>query len=1855
MVCLRLSQNNQPMKLKLSPTLYRKLLSLLFVVPFTICSAAMSAEPAAAEVAAEEEESDTSTVYTPTQNVFTMDMLSLGVEPAAANPLVWVGNGVSSWTGQGESTDSPWQNSAEYVDGTPVIFNDTAAGGDIVLSGTVAPGLITVDSGADNGTDELKYGYAFVGEGTIADLTDAAGNTIQKTSLVNEGSSTLILATANTFSGGITLGDGASLYLGCNDAAGTGNIVFAPGDSTLIVNYHSNDLSFRTPSVKNTLEVHGNTKITSGIASYGEFISGAYTPTNRIAADWRTLSLSGGITGSGELSLYGYSYMVKPTTEEEKDITFNYVSAIEVSEKDAVTVNGAEPGRFTGTVFLKNEFNYRPTDTKEVVVDKNKHVGGAIQLTLVDNVFEEATLNLTRDRNTDRTPGHNSNQGGNQGYGITSDNILLLSESSQITVKALEASFHNEAFLYNHTNQGNYALVTSYMEGNYGQKNERWHVRVVTDGYTNLVLEDNSDAVHVFSGSMGFAHSYVTSGQAYIHAPSVQIKGNVTKQDVVVPEPSNPGAGSLGVEQLSLEKRGTSTQYIHTANLMNLTVQDGVLGFNNLSVNGSLKLAGNSFLRLGVTGTLSTGNTWESIGGATAANGVAVPASMQTNSLLTIGGGYLEVSSTKQPGRGTLPTTAHVEGSLTLADFGSGTDLVFNINSVMPATKDNYTNTLLDVTGTLTLWNTTDITLNFNNVNLSAQYDPELTYYLASANDIVVNKDDSDPSASISGRTITLGSGYYGELDIVSENGREYLAMNVVGDPRRTWSGMLSGSYEGTEANYIWQHTPKANADDNDIPDARWKENLVFENGLLVLFGNLYQPEAWDGVNSLTSFQTVNVSAPLHAGNVVQSGEDSFRIDGVENSALGYQKVQIEGRVAPASIVIGANFNLDGSNTYDATNYYFYGSGYIDEANSSELDEAFLGGTTGLRKMGNGTAVIATDNSFTGGTVLEGGRIVMQHQNALGTGSIDIVNGAVLQGDFADNSSEFASLHAFTGEQMQTTVVSNPVRTSVYADPSNPEHVNLVDARLSNSYNKKMVLTHLTGSIDTVVTLYGHSMEEGQYSYAVFKVLNPTEFAGTVRMDGNLVGSDVYTDLWDDDATNNLAGGKVQMEIMTVNKAQDADGGNWLNTTIDLSVENGTERTVLAFDALGGSSSSLATATQIAQVNALHGSGNNGAAINSSVLSMSEDKTVTLQILGTMAGDYDGVLGFGDFQKTVDYTGSPTGIGEVHHHYGRAGSAGTLNVLKEGNITQSVNSAWLDTLTVKDGYFVVDKALVARSIVTSDAEHLIVGSVSYTAYPHSLVVGEGGILAIDSTPAVDAFAGIAPGIPKRLEEVVVGGETITTQEVAPEKYIIFANGATITGFNDWMTNDVRKETVNGKEVEIPVVLDIDNGATVTFNTHNYTPDAYINADNDVFGNYNHSHVMQLLGIMAGTDVNLTFNNELISAAAQEAGTATLRADGLGYTGTVGSELGYAVIRNHNAMTGNISVLGNTVLQVIHNGTANNMDVLVDGQNAALQFVDSASSQYLDHLSLSNGGALLLGGTQKTARAAGGFAPDSLEDAAAAGVIMSATNRYADSTGIITTATTEMNAGTATLGGAAGSTSSIDKVHLTAYSAGTHNLHHATVSSSIIELKKAVSLSIETDVHVDYNSVLKGTPTAGADPMQHIEAAPDFSVVAPVSATENIFTGADTTIEITLHGAHLSYADSVPVYHAYISQLQDVNVSGNGVVLQLVSPTFLATAHSSGAAFAALQITGTGQFLYESGNPGLVSFDTPAWTLLDFNGNTLNHLWLTADDIFDIYGVEVADTMLYITVPEPSTATLSLLALAAMAARRRRRR
>lgn len=1936
---------------------------------------------------------------------------------------VWRADGSAENTGWHEQRAAYSVSPGVYVNGNTVTFRDTDVHGvnetnrEVYIYGKVAPGKIYVNAQNDEalmgaGDAELRYGYAFTGHvdspnAGITDFVDEDGK-LTRTSITKTGDAVLILNTANDFSGGIEVRDG-SLYLSRPNASGTGVITlytdctwtdywdndggrdnFTEVQRTgaeLMVNYeHVYDevSAYRNPVVQNTVILKtGSGENAADPMATISYARAAYESANvdddfhNVPRHWRNLSITGGLYGAGsDLLLRGYTSCWDGGHDQ------CYISAFTInnSQLDKTLVNESELTAFTGTVKLANTVN-----TSRLSNDNtNARTAGGVQLTLSDNTFAKGKIDLTREQVVHNLGWNNSET--RQSY----TNILVV--NGNVEVGALSGQFLNNAWQYS-WDSGNKDFARDFKA--ISQEDERWRLRVVTGSETTLRLGLEDGEEYIYSGAMGYAQSYTQPQQSHIYfGDGMEVPGDESYYRASF---LNAGSFSYAKESLSLVKSASSSQYIHSALLNNVSVYKGTLGFNNLDLRGNLNLVAGSTLKLGVTseagwdGSSNTADNTATVG----YNGAAKTLTVITPDYELVGDVQSPISEL---------ASARVEGNVTLA---SDSALTF-ISSLLPdkLSTDQLTSSvnsseitpLLDVQGVLTLNSNQIINLSFDNVTFNLNE----KYYIAGADQIKVG---AQGASAFGTQTVTLGYGYFGTLytvyadgsslgseaalaqnggiDKSGAGGREYLVMQVTGDPRHTWSGNISDiqqdepSSSNPPAPYVWfgtSHEDKLASLATGVYDYRWKENSAFINGAVVLFGNLYQPKGWTEKDRLTSAATVKVDlSKKWAGTLVQntaeglaakkSQEVYFHLDSYSvqefTGGSAYQAVKVQGEVAPFIVMINPSYEdaSTGKQLQDDTNYYFYGTGCIRNATQAELGTAGFDKSwfTMLHKTGTGTTIMALDNRYTGGSILQGGTVqmldgsiehrgmmVMQHVNALGhvydattqgragewengvfkpyESTITLMNGAALLADFDDadfvgNYHEENNLSL--GKAMATTTINNKVEVNVYADPNNASYDTLIDGRLLNSADKKLIIRELVGEADTVLQLTGVSfagddasrqeaarraikeyaakdgngqyiMVDGKYQargggdleldrfyYGVFKVLDPGEFYGTVTMCGHVWGQQTHGD------------GKVQLDIMSTNKSD--PGADWTNATVDLSVKDGTERTVLALDVMSNG--------EFCKLNSITGTIERDAKGNylgsSSVLNMSRHNAATLELTGTRSGKYEGVLGYGNFQVAVNYGGyTENQQGTTQHHYGAIGE-GSLNLLKHGDSTvQEVRRAWLNSVEVEGGKFVVNEALVARDIKSGDGTRVIVGAAAPNTL-YALAVGKGGTLAMNSTFAeegekTDAWKDLKAGV----------------DGVA---YVRLEDGATLSAREDWYTIKP---------------IDFLSGASVTVNTHNFAIDPYITATNDVFGKYNHSHIIQLLGSMSGMDVKLTFNNRLTNPDAKDAYVST----------TVDSPyIGYAAINDFNFLRGTentLTVDSMTVLQVLKNnsGVEGDVDVLVEGRNATLQIVDRVVSyndsgvgatsdsmqQYINHLVLGrnlevdtttdplhrvNNGQLFLGGVEvKTLAPTGEDLLQTVDTADMQVVISSRHNKAYDELkgmsyaaavqadpalaekayGRVEHLHVDMRGTTASIGGADGHRAELANVHVDmAHTNINHKIHHATLQNSLVHLMEdctvnlAETVLLKADsavrgVEVDYNA-LTVSPTTWSDAMKAGQTGPlAADGVGSAQIETEVRTSVNTTVELTFaanRGVYEVGNSRILVLQA--NQLLGVDVSGNGLTLQLTadSDRFLDWGYNAHAQYVAVQIGGgSGQFLYEDDNVQWNSrykdMIDSQFVLLGADGEQRKGVWVTANDVYNNTGrVDPVSThLLYFEVPEPATATLSLAALVALCARRRRK-
>lgn len=1700
---------------------------------------------------------------------------------------------------------------------------------------------------------------------------------------------------------------------------------------------------------------------------------------------WRNLILSGALVGTGDsrdvLALTGYSSTWSSGDDQ------SYVTVLTLNEDTAGAdaykrdeVSGRILNRFNGTVVLENTINTSPLGSNELDV----RTAGTVQVVLKGDKLVEANMDLTRESTDYQGSWDNRGEGLRQTY----NNILVINGNASL--RGLTAKFHGSGWDYQEWDTISNGDGTSRtFENDLPQNDEVWHVRVLTSGENTLRLGTYGDTAntgtYVYSGAMGFAQAYAGTSQG--HVPWGDGFFQHTNENWKY------GGHEMGLEKLSLVKSSASTQYIHTALLNDVSLYEGTLGFNSLQLQGNMNLVGSTTLKLGVTGSVAgTVETWnkiddasESVMAASKVDGTGY-AKVNTSDTVTVGDSktltVITQDSVLKAGE-ELPTTATVEGNIVMEPNST---LTFRTNDILPyslqvnkydgngdeagivLTRDNEANIvpLLDIVGgnsgaangTLTINDLDSLSVNLTGANFSMDAFGSKKYYLAVADEILIYGQTGSNSTygylnetAFGSRTISLGYGYFGTLYTVGNAGssigdgdyasRDYLVMSITGDPRRTWSGnitAIAGDAADFRDAHAWFNTtiPPTKAE----YDYRWKENKAFMEGLVVLFGNLYEPVDWTETSELQSDATVNVKGDvLHPGTTVLSVKDEydFNIDrhSLESGyteaqkaaadkagiSLDYQTVRVDDEVAPFSIVINSEYykyekdaadkytvlvlNEDGGALHtDNTNYYFYTTGevtYDDEGNvisdtrgrvvdaASEVlgelgfDPAWK---TMLHKTGTGTTVMALDNSYSGGSILQGGRLVMQHENALGTGVVTLLNGALLQGDFKDvNISDEGN--NYLGKAMDTTTIHNPVVVNVYANPADPAYDTIVDGRIANSYDKKLVLTSLAGESDTVLQLNGvglsaeKSMElygvDDKYRYGVFKVLDPSKFQGTVHMIGHE---------WGAEGADVAVAGRVQLDIMSTTKS--ADGADWTNATVDLTVNEGTERTVLALDATGESDPD--TGYEWCVLNSITGSINteNGT---TSVLNISAHNAITLVLTGSRNGLYHGVMGYGDFQVAVNYGGyAETEQGTEKHHYGAKGM-GELNLIKQGAGTiQSVRRGWLHDVVVEGGDFHAEEALVANSLVAGGGKRIIVGNTDKSSL-YALTVGAGGVLAMNTEVAVsgtktDAFAGISAG---------------TTEGDSTKKagWVLLEDGATLSAREDWYTCKT---------------IDIGEGAHVTVNTHNFTIDPYILTDECKDAAFlekrETSHLIQLLGKVSGRNVHITFNNWKTDPTDKAAPDAELRAEAV-------RDIGYVALSNLNDFTGSskVTVEDMTVLQILgdNGGMKADVDITVAGKNATLQIVDQAVSynnsdspvrsnsmvQYIDALKLGaydaslndgvaadpykqqNNGQLLLGGMEQTSMIENGVVRLTKPDLAGMQVTVSSRRSQQALEGLVNNLNVDMRGTAVRMGGDSTRQAEFINTHVDMETMQVaHTVHHADILNSLIYLQERASVNIADVVLVDAASSVHGFNVDESvlipdDPCIQRDASGSFVAGGPGRAAapgDNTHLNEVTTsMATTVHMTFARFEGNDPnnnVYQAGNSkilvlltdQFQGVDVSGNGLTIQLHEDNWVSLSQQTGADYIAIQMGGgSGQFHYEvDNNTATSSFGKmldSQFVLRDSQGNQMTGMWVTATAVSGDTGQEVSPHMLYfMVVPEPATATLSLLALTALLARRRRK-
>jgi fibronectin-binding autotransporter adhesin len=277
-----------------------------------------------------------------------------GVLPADAGyftvtqsaPIYWAGS-ANTHTGNSMTWDvennQNWYNTSgatDYENGDSVIFDDTGAPNyTVTLNTTVTPNSVTINNSAGN--------YVISGSGTISGVSN----------LLKEGSDNLTLETANSYTGGTTIGNGTLIV---------GNSSAIPTDGSLTVTGGTLDLGGFGATVgaligSGTILNNGGTSASSATLTYAGSTSATSTFSGTISdgsqqtgltVNSGTLDLTGTPSYSGTTTLAGGTLQIGGAHTETISGNFNAGAGnLTVGDGNAAGLNLTFGGQlnYTGT------------------------------------------------------------------------------------------------------------------------------------------------------------------------------------------------------------------------------------------------------------------------------------------------------------------------------------------------------------------------------------------------------------------------------------------------------------------------------------------------------------------------------------------------------------------------------------------------------------------------------------------------------------------------------------------------------------------------------------------------------------------------------------------------------------------------------------------------------------------------------------------------------------------------------------------------------------------------------------------------------------------------------------------------------------------------------------------------------------------------------------------------------------------------------------------------------------------------------------------------------------------------------------------------------------------------------------------------------------------------------------------------------------------------------------------------------------------------------------------------------------------------------------------------------------------
>ncbi|RQO52823.1 autotransporter outer membrane beta-barrel domain-containing protein [Variovorax sp. KBW07] len=912
---------------------------------------------------------------------------------------------------------------------------------------------------------------ALQGKSSLAMLGALSGDG----SLTKNGSGTLVLAGANTYSGGTTVGAG-TLQVG--NGTTTGSIVGDVLNNGALAFNRSDDISFTgvvsgtgrvtqsgagTLTLSGTHTYGGGTTVSAGTLQLGNggttgSIVGNVLNNGTLAFNRSDdTSFTGVVSGTGRVAKSGAGALTLSganTYEGGTSVNAGTVNA-EVSGAlgtGAVAVSSGAKLNFNGTADARNlqitlAAPVGPViDISNVAFNNNSSAGNA---TFVANPFSSVTFN------------HGSTAGNAVFENRGGDTTFLFSATAG---NARITNFAGGATYFWDTSSAGQATITNEAGGRIG-----FNYSATADQAT--IVNKAGGEVHIssLSAAAGTAiGSLEGAGDVLLGTKALTTGGLNTNTEV---------SGVISGVDGSLVKAGSGTLTLSGANTYTGGTQ---VNAGKLSVNNTTGSA---------TGT---GNVQVASGATLAGSGIVTGA-------VTIADG-----ASLAPGNspGTLTT-----GNLTL---NSGSFLVYELG----ATGESLLSDLVKVNGNLVLDGTLNVTPSAGGSFGPGLY--RLFKYTGTLTDNVLNL----------GTTPALP----GDLYVQTSIAKEVNLINSTGMSLTFWDGSDPSKYNDSTAGG-GSGTWRLGAPNDGWADADGKLNVAWKQNGFAMFGGTAGTVTVDngggdvvigGAQFFTDGYVVtgdaltlgNASTIVKVGDGTASGASmKATINSVLTGAGGLTKDDYG-----TLVLTGANNYTGGTqvkagvlqgNTTSLQGDIVNNANVTFDQSASGTFGGTMSGTGSLRKIGAGELLLASVNSYSGGTKIDGGSVSASVTGALGTGPVDV------------NSSGYLAFtgNAGAGDLHFTTAAASPGVNGGsidFRDSTSAEHASFINFKggnvtfAGNSTAGDAVFDNRGGS----VTVWNNAT------------------AGNARIVNSAGGS---TNIWDDGSAGqavitNEAGGSLDMQ-----------------------------------------------------------------------------------------------------------------------------------------------------------------------------------------------------------------------------------------------------------------------------------------------------------------------------------------------------------------------------------------------------------------------------------------------------------------------------------------------------------------------------------------------------------------------------------------------------------------------------------------------------------------------------------------------------------------------------------------------------